>query len=73
MVEEFTKYSLDIKSKGGMYQGSVHQYAVDHVSENKDEKWLNPILLSKINIKEGATVLVDKRIQMINSILLNQN
>ena len=69
LVEEFTKYCLDIKSKGGMYQGSVHQYAVEHVSENKDEKWLNPILISKINIKEGATFLVDKRIQMINSIL----
>jgi hypothetical protein len=69
LVEEFTKYCLDIKSKGGMYQGSVHQYAVEHASENKDEKWLNPILISKINIKEGATVLVDKRIQMINSIL----
>ena len=69
LVEEFIKHCLDLKSKGGMYQGSVHQYAIDHIHKNKNEFWLNPTLLSKKNIKQGATVLVDRRIKLINSIV----
>ena len=69
LVSEFYKYCIKAKSKGGMYQGSVHKYAMDHIHKNKNELWLNPTLLSKKNVKQGATVLVDRRIKLINSIV----
>ena len=69
LVNEFNKYCLEVKSKGGMYQGSVHRYAVNFVHENKNESWLNPSLLNEIFIKQGAETLVDRRIEMIRSII----
>jgi len=69
LVNEFFKYCLVAKSKGGMYQGSVHRYAIDYVNKNKHELWLDPSLLSKIFVQKGAETLVDKRIEMIRSII----
>ena len=68
LVNEFSRYCLEIKSKGGMYQGSVHRYAIDCANENKDEFWLNPNLLSKKFVIQGASMLVDRRIELIRSI-----
>lgn len=69
LVDEFYKYCLDVKSKGGMYQGSVHQYAVDSISEKKEKFWLNPSLIDNKSIRKGAQLLVNRRIRMIQSIL----
>jgi len=68
LVDEFCKYCLDVKSKGGMYQGSVHRYALDYIQENKHKYWLDPTLISKMQIKQGAALLVDRRIEMIRSV-----
>ena len=35
LTEEFLKYCLVSKFKGGMYQGSVHRYAIDFLPGNK--------------------------------------
>jgi hypothetical protein len=69
LLEQFIKHCLEVKSEGGMYQGSVHRYSVDLIDQKKDEYWLNPKLLSRTDIKKGATILVNKRIEMISSIL----
>ena len=69
LVDEFFKYCLEAKSKGGMYQGSVHRFAIEHVQKNKQECWLNPSLLNRTNVKLGASVLVNRRIQLIRSII----
>lgn len=73
LIQEFDKYCFEVKSKGGMFQGSVHKYSINYLVKNKEKKdcWLNPKLLSRANIKKGATFLVDKRIKMINSIVKN--
>ena len=62
LVSEFNKYCIEVKSKGGMYHGSVHRYALNYIDENKNKYWLDPSLISKVNIKQGATLLVDTSI-----------
>jgi hypothetical protein len=69
LVHEFSKYRLNIKSKGGMFQGSVHQNALKCIQDNKHKYWLDPSGISKINTKKGAKLLVDKRIEMIQSVM----
>ena len=69
LIKEFLRYRLDEKSIGGMFQGSVHRYAVDHININKKKCWLYPSLLSKTQVKQGAAALVDRRIKMISSII----
>ena len=69
LVNEFFKYNSHSKFIGGMYHGSVHQYALLNIKENKNYYWKNPKLLKDENVREGAKFLVDKRIKMINSIL----
>jgi len=71
LVNEFFKYCLVAKSKGGMYQGSVHHYAINFVTKNKNELWLNPSSICKIFVRKGAEVLVNRRIEMIRSIVNN--
>ena len=68
LVNEFFKYNLKEKSKGGMYQGSVHSYSLNFVNDNKEKYWNNPSLLSENCVKQGAAMLVDRRIEMIRSI-----
>ena len=69
LVDEFFKYYSSAKSKGGMYQGSVHRYAAKHEHKYKHDCWLNPSLLKKTNVKQGAAALVKRRIKLICSIL----
>ncbi len=69
LADEFFKNCLQAKSRGGMYQGSVHRFAIEHIQKNKKECWLNPSLLNKTNVKQGASVLVNRRIQLIDSII----
>ena len=69
LVNEFTRYCLEEKSKGGMYQGSVHRYSVSFLDENKNESWVNPSLLNKKFVHKGAKKLVDRRIEMVRSII----
>ena len=51
LVHEFSKYSLNVKTKGGMFQGSVHKNALNFIHDNKYEYWLDPSGISKMNIK----------------------
>jgi len=69
LVGEFSKYCLNLKSKGGMFQGSVHKYALISISKNKNKFWSKPSELRKINIINGAKILVDRRIEIIKSIV----
>lgn len=69
LVDEFFNHCSTAKSKGGMYQGSVHRYAVEHEHKYKNDCWLDPSLLDKTNIKLGALMLVNKRIKLIRSII----
>lgn len=69
LVGEFSKYCLNLKSKGGMFQGSVHKYALMTIDENKNKFWSKPSELNKNNIINGAKILVDKRVEMIQSIV----
>ena len=69
LVHEFSKYKLKVKSKGGMFQGSVHQNALKYIYDNKYKYWLDPSGISKTNIKKGAKLLVDKRVEMIQSVM----
>ena len=71
LVHEFSKYCLNTKSKGGMFQGSVHQYALQYIHDNKQKYWRDPSEISTPNIKKGANLLVDKRIEMIQSVIKN--
>lgn len=68
LTNEFFKYKLEKKSNGGMYQGSVHRYALNFLSKNKQEYWINPSLLSESCVEQGAAMLIDRRIDMIRSI-----
>ena len=52
-----------------MYQGSVHHYSLNYVNKNKNEHWIDALLINKINIKKGAALLVDKRIELIRSVI----
>ena len=69
LVDEFSKYCLNLKSKGGMFQGSVHKYALISITENKNKFWSKPSELRKVNIVNGAKILVDRRVEMIQSIV----
>lgn len=69
LVDEFYSYCNEIKSNGGMYQGSVHRYSLKFLKKNKKILWLTPSLLSKKAVKKGAATLVERRIKMINSII----
>ena len=69
LVSEFYKYCIKAKSKGGMYQGSVHRYALNYIDENKHKYWVDALLINKISIKRGAALLVDRRIELIQSIM----
>ena len=69
LVNEFNKYGNKAKSKGGMYQGSVHHYSLNYVNKNKNEHWIDALLINKINVKKGAALLVDKRIELIRSVI----
>jgi hypothetical protein len=71
LVGEFKKYCIEEKFKGGMYQGSVHRYTMDYIKENKKKYWLDPSLINTLYINLGAAFLVDKRIELIKSILNN--
>lgn len=78
LVKEFSKYSLVAKSRGGMYQGSVHRYILNYLNDNKHQYWLDPSKISKISTQKGAKQLVDRRIDMITSVIdkgykFNQN
>ena len=52
-----------------MYQGSVHRYALNYIDENKHKYWVDALLINKISIKRGAALLVDRRIELIRSII----
>ena len=54
-----------------MFQGSVHQYALQYIHDNKQKYWRDPSEISTPNIKKGANLLVDKRIEMIQSVIKN--
>ena len=69
LVDEFYKHCTAAKSKGGMYQGSVHRYAIKYENKYKHDRWLNPSLLNKKIVKQGAKELVNKRIKLIRSII----
>ena len=69
LVHEFSKYCLNTKSKGGMYQGSVHRCAIKYEHKYKHDCWLKPSLLNKKIVKQGAKELVNKRIRLISSII----
>ena len=69
LVDEFYKHCTAVKSKGGMYQGSVHRYAIKYEKKYKHDRWLNPSLLNKTIVKQGAKELVNKRIKLIRSII----
>ena len=69
LVDEFYKHGSVEKSKGGMYQGSVHRYAIKYVNKFKHDNWLNPCLLNKTTVRKGAKELVNKRIKLIRSII----
>ena len=69
LVDEFYKHCTVIKSQGGMYQGSVHRYAIKYEKKYKHDRWLNPSLLNKTIVKQGAKELVNKRIKLIRSII----
>ena len=69
LVDEFFKHCLSEKSKGGMCQGSVHRFAIEYMQKNKNECWLNPSLLNRTDVQLGASLLVKKRIQLIESII----
>jgi hypothetical protein len=69
LVDEFFKHCLKAKSKGGMYHGSVHRLAIENMQKNKNECWLNPYLLNRANVKQGASALVNRRTQLIDSIM----
>ena len=69
LVDEFYKHCTAAKSKGGMYQGSVHRYAIKYENKYKNDRWLNPSLLNKTIVKQGAKELVNKRIKLIRSII----
>lgn len=69
LVSEFNKYCNKAKSKGGMYQGSVHRYSLNFLNNNKNEYWIDALSINKTNIKKGAAVLVDKRIELIKSVI----
>ena len=71
LMGEFKKFCIEEKSKGGMYQGSMHLYTLNYIKENKEKYWLDPTLISPVDIKFGATFLVDRRIGLIQSILNN--
>ena len=59
LIIEFKKYCTKVKSKGGMYQGSVHRYALNYINENKNKYWVDALLVNEINVKKGAALLVD--------------
>ncbi|WP_435116893.1 hypothetical protein ACIJYF_00780 [Candidatus Pelagibacter bacterium nBUS_49] len=69
LVIEFEKYGIYKKSEGGMFQGSVHRYSLNFINYNRDECWINPMLIDKKVIIKGATSLVDRRIELIKSIM----
>jgi len=69
LVDEFYKHCNAAKSKGGMYQGSVHRYAIKYENKYKHDRWLNPSLFNKTIVKQGAKELVNKRIKLIRSII----
>lgn len=69
LVNEFYKNGFMRKSDGGMYQGSVHRYTLNYVSKSKSEAWQNPALIKEAHLRQGAASLVDKRIEMIRSVM----
>ena len=71
LLNEFNKYKCIPKSRGGMYHGSVHFYSLKFKNINKKKLLLDPTLISKDSIKNGASILVDRRIKMISSIVKN--
>ena len=58
LVDEFHKHCSTPKSKGGMFQGSVHQYALQYIHDNKQKYWLDPSEISRPNIKKGANLIL---------------
>lgn len=78
LVNEFLKYRFVIKSRGGMYHGSVHKYSLNFLNNNKQEYWLDPSKITKSIVQKGAKKLVVRRIKMIKSVInkgykFNQN
>ena len=69
LVDEFHKHCSAPKSKGGMYHGSIHRYAIKYENKYKHDCWLKPSLLNKKIVKQGAKELVNKRIRLISSII----
>jgi hypothetical protein len=70
LVDEFYNFSLHTKEQGGMFKGSVHLFAVNLIEKNnRNEYLLNPKLLKREDIIKGATILVNKRFEMMSSIL----
>lgn len=69
LVDEYYKYRFDEKSKGGMYQGSVHKYTIKFINDDKTKYWLDPSLIDSKYIRKGAEILVNKRIEMVKSVI----
>ena len=69
LVDEYYKYRFDEKSKGGMYQGSVHKYTIKFINDDKTKYWLDPSLIESKYIRKGAEILVNKRIEMVKSVI----
>lgn len=69
LLREFDDYGSVSKSRGGMYQGSVHRYATDYFNgDNCNLGWCNPDSLNRNALLHGARVLVKRRFQMVESI-----
>lgn len=69
LVDEFYSFSLQKKDQGGMFKGSVHLYALDLIKNNKNKYILNPTLIERELVIKGASILVNKRFEMVSSVL----
>ena len=69
LLSEFDYYGSVRKSRGGMYQGSVHRYAINYSGgDNCNLKWCKPDALDRTALYHGAHKLVERRVQMVDSI-----
>ena len=69
LVDEFYNFSLHKKDHGGMFMGSVHLFAVNSIKTNRNEYLLNPKLIKREYIIKGASNLVNKRFEMMSSVI----
>ena len=72
LLGEFARYGSVSKRRGGMYQGSVHRNACNYSDgDNVVLTWCNPQALDRTALCHGAQELVERRIQMIDSMKNN--